>query len=281
MRLRAALENLADNAVKFTERGRVAMTVARRARAAQAPRIDFRFTDSGIGLSARKIKRCSSVSRRQRDDRAALWRRRARARVRASGSRRRWAATSRLRAGRAGQHVSSHRDWSSSTARDQRRRAAPQRRRDEALRVLCAEDNPYARIVLNTVLAELGHAVDFAGTGEAAVAAVERGRHDLVLMDVTLPGMDGLAATRAIRALNGPAAHVAIIGISGRSEPRDAQTALAAGMNAFLVKPVSPAVLAEAIAALARGLTLAPGFASSTIRTTSAMMRLSSKSFGV
>ena len=56
------------------------------------------------------------------------------------------------------------------------------------LRVLCAEDNPYARVVLNTILTELGHRVDFAGTGEAAVAAVERGGYDLVLMDVTLPG---------------------------------------------------------------------------------------------
>ena len=67
--------------------------------------------------------------------------------------------------------------------------------------MLCAEDNPYARVVLNTILIELGHRVDFAGTGEAAVAAVNRGGYDLVLMDVTLPGMDGLAATRAIRAL--------------------------------------------------------------------------------
>ncbi len=83
------------------------------------------------------------------------------------------------------------------------------------LRVLCAEDNPYARVVLNTILTELGHRVDFAGTGETAVAAVGRGSYDLVLMDVTLAGMDGLAATRAIRALEGEAAGVPIIGISG------------------------------------------------------------------
>ena len=71
-----------------------------------------------------------------------------------------------------------------------------------SLHVLCAEDNPYARVVLNTILVELGHRVDFAGSGEAAVAAVNRGGYDLVLMDVTLPGLDGLAATRAIRALH-------------------------------------------------------------------------------
>ena len=117
----------------------------------------------------------------------------------------------------------------------------------ERLRVLCAEDNPYARVVLNTILTELGHRVDFAGTGEAAVAAVERGGYDLVLMDVTLPGMDGLAATRAIRALEGDAARVPIIGISGRTDKRDEEAALAAGMNAFLAKPVSPAALAQVV----------------------------------
>ena len=95
--------------------------------------------------------------------------------------------------------------------------------------MLCAEDNPYARVVLNTILVELGHRVDFAGTGDAAIAAVNRGGYDLVLMDVTLPGMDGLAATRAIRALQGDAAHVPIIGISGRTEAADQKAALAAG----------------------------------------------------
>ena len=61
-------------------------------------------------------------------------------------------------------------------------------------------------MVLNTILTELGHRIDFAGTGEAAVAAVDGGGYDLVLMDVTLPVMDGLAATGAIRALRGAAA---------------------------------------------------------------------------
>ena len=116
------------------------------------------------------------------------------------------------------------------------------------LRVLCAEDNPYARVVLNTILTELGHRVDFAGTDEAAVAAVQRGGYDLVLMDVTLPGMDGHAATRAIRALAGETGGVPIVGISGRTDARDEEAALAAGMNAFLAKPVSPAALAQVVA---------------------------------
>ena len=129
--------------------------------------------------------------------------------------------------------------------------ARPAASRSRRLRVLCAEDNPYGRVVLNTILRELGHRVDFVGTGEAAVAAVARGEHDVVLMDVTLPGIDGIEATRRIRALPAPAGRIPIIGISGRTEPRDAAAALAAGMNAYLRKPASPAELNEALRAAA------------------------------
>ena len=108
--------------------------------------------------------------------------------------------------------------------------------------------NSIIYVVLNTILTELGHRVDFAGTGEATVAAVNRGGYDLVLMDVTLPGMDGLAATRAIRALTGEAARIPVIGISGHTDARDEDAAISAGMNAFLAKPVSPAALAQLVA---------------------------------
>ena len=113
--------------------------------------------------------------------------------------------------------------------------------------MLCVEDNPYSRVVLSAVLGELGHRVSFAGSGEAAVEAVAKNRHDIVLMDVALAGIDGIEATRRIRALPQPAGRIPIIGVSGRTEAGDAAAAKAAGMDAYLRKPASPAELYEAL----------------------------------
>ena len=117
-----------------------------------------------------------------------------------------------------------------------------------ALNILCVEDNPYGRVVMNAILTELGHRVDFAGSGETAVEAVLRGGPDVVLMDITLAGIDGFEATRRIRALPGAAATAPVIGISGRTGASEADAAIAAGMNAYLTKPVSPRVLADTLA---------------------------------
>jgi CheY-like chemotaxis protein len=249
VRLRAALENLADNAVKFTEHGRVAMTVS----AAPGPRkrhtIAFDVTDSGIGLSRPEIARLfrpfAQASGRvaQRYGGAGLGLVFVRRLAKAMGG----DLTVESRPG-AGSTFRLSVTLAAAPAQSTQRSRSARSGATKTLRVLCAEDNPYARAVLKTVLTELGHTVDFAGSGEAAVAAVAGGGHDLVLMDVTLPGMDGLAATRAIRALGGP--RVPVIGISGRGEARDRDAALAAGMNAFLVKPVSPAELSDTIASL-------------------------------
>jgi CheY-like chemotaxis protein len=116
--------------------------------------------------------------------------------------------------------------------------------------VLCAEDNPYGRVVMNTILTELGHRADFVENGEAAVKAAANAVYDVILMDAALPLIDGLEATRRIRALPGAAAQTPVIGISGRTEGGEA-AARAAGMNAYFTKPVSPGKLAEALSRLA------------------------------
>jgi CheY-like chemotaxis protein len=118
-----------------------------------------------------------------------------------------------------------------------------------SLAVLCVEDNPYGRVLLNTILAELGHRADFVGTGAAAVEAVAHGSYDVVLMDVTLPDFDGVEATRRIRALPGRAGRVPIIGVSGRANAE--ATGRAAGMDGYLTKPLSPSALTQVLGSVA------------------------------
>lgn len=249
LRLRAALENLADNAVKFTHQGKVTFAAAAEQIKQGRVRLVFSFTDDGIGISAGELKQ--------------LFRPFAQASVRISklygGAGLGLSLVKRLAQAMGGDlsvtsnkgHGSTFRlsvlvDSLQTTAAAQRqdRQPAPAR----TLSILCAEDNPYGRVVMNTILGELGHRVDFAETGEAVVAAVERGGYDVVLMDVTLGGVSGIEAARRIRALPGMAGRTPIIGISGRGESGDEAAARAVGMNFYFVKPVSPRKLAQALA---------------------------------
>jgi CheY-like chemotaxis protein len=101
---------------------------------------------------------------------------------------------------------------------------------------------------MKTIIAELGHTIDFVESGEAAVKAAARNGYDAVLIDITLSGLDGIEATRRIRALPGKAGKVKVIGISGRDDRGTEQAALGAGMNFYFTKPISPSRLAAALA---------------------------------
>ncbi len=111
--------------------------------------------------------------------------------------------------------------------------------------MLSVEDNPFGRVVLNAILTELGHQTEFIGQGEAAPDRIAQGSFDAVLMDMVLPGIDGIEAIRRIRALEPPYGRIAVVGVSGRGDEETA--AREAGADAFLVKPVSPRALATAL----------------------------------
>ena len=117
-----------------------------------------------------------------------------------------------------------------------------------ALRILVAEDNPVNQLLIEAVLTRLGHHCEIVDNGRAAVARAGQGAHDLVLMDVQMPEMDGLAATHAIRALPGPAGRVPIVAMTANALVEDRQRCLLAGMNDYLSKPIDLHALAAVIA---------------------------------
>jgi len=249
VRLRAALENLIDNAVKFTEAGGVALQVTPMRGTKARVGVAFAISDSGIGLTLAEIKRLfrpfsqANVSIASRFGGAGLGLSSVKHLARSMGGdikvapRRGGGATFTLT-------VSLNRATTGKAAgTDAGAAAAPDQ--VPPLRVLSVEDNPFGRVVLNTILSELGHQAEFIGRGEAATERIAQGTFDVVLMDMVLPGIDGIEAIRRIRALGPPHGRIAIIGVSGRGD--DEAASLAAGADAFLLKPVSPRALATAL----------------------------------
>jgi CheY-like chemotaxis protein len=101
--------------------------------------------------------------------------------------------------------------------------------------VLLAEDNPVNALLAKTLLRREGCAVETAASGDEAVASMARARYDLVLMDMRMPGMDGLAATRAVRALGDD---TPIVALTANAFAEDRRACLDAGMNGHLAKPI-------------------------------------------
>ena len=120
--------------------------------------------------------------------------------------------------------------------------AALQARRQ---RVLLVEDDAMNRLVARELLAEFPVEVDEADDGEKAVEAATGGSYALILMDLQLPGIDGLAATRAIRAR---APKVPILALTANAFDEDRERCLAAGMNDFIAKPILPERFHEVLA---------------------------------
>jgi two-component system, sensor histidine kinase len=252
VRLRAALENLIDNAVKFTAQGVVRLDAQARRAARGQQKLIVTVSDSGIGLTPVEIERLflpfaqANVDIARRYGGAGLGLVTVKYLARAMGG----DLTVTSTPGRGAKFCFTALLPVAAAAAEQQKHSGPMSAPARRLKMLCAEDNPYGRVILNTILTELGHRADFVGSGGDAVEAVARGGYDAVLMDVTLPGLDGLEAARRIRALGSHAGRTPIIGISGRSEPGDETAARAAGMDAYLRKPISPSALNEAIAAV-------------------------------
>ena len=260
VRLRAALENLIDNAVKFTGTGGVALkaTPVRGGKGNVKGGIKgnkgrvgvaFAISDSGIGLTLSEIRRLfrpfsqANVSIASRFGGAGLGLSSVKQLARTMGgdivvTPRRGGGTTFTLTVTFVPAKGSKADGSGNGNDLSVEHAPP-------LRVLSVEDNPFGRVVLNTILSELGHQAEFIGRGETATERIAQGTFDAVLMDMVLPGIDGVEAIRRIRGLGPPLGRIAIIGVSGRGD--DEEASRAAGADAFLLKPVSPRALATAL----------------------------------
>ncbi|GEM_PF-63192 len=252
-KLSQVLLNLIGNALKFTEQGSVAVAV----RCADdhrdaAPLLEFEISDSGCGIPAAEQALLFDAFYQSGS-----------AHRRAGGTGLGLAICKRLVQGMGGEIGVDSQPGAGSRfhfcARFEPGDAAALARADaelaspptaaRPLRLLLVEDNEVNAIVVESLLEKMGHAVQRAGSGEEAVASVAAGDFDALLMDISLPGIDGIEATRQIRA---GGARLPVLAMSAHVFHNEITAVLDAGLDGFVAKPVSPERLAEALEEVVR-----------------------------
>jgi CheY-like chemotaxis protein/HPt (histidine-containing phosphotransfer) domain-containing protein len=247
-RLRQILFNLVGNAIKFTEAGWVRIEVTALGEAAGRRRLRIAVTDTGIGIAPEA--RATLFREFTQADRSIT--------RRFGGTGLGLAISKRIAeamGGAIGVDSTPGRGstfWIEVAFPPAKGPVVAASARTEVpvppLRILLAEDNPVNQQVARGLLGRRGHVVDVVADGAAAVDAVRAHTYDVVLMDVHMPRMDGIEATRAIRRLPGDKGRVPILALSASAMGSEAASAQAAGMDGALPKPIDPLLLASVLA---------------------------------
>ncbi|WP_291913452.1 response regulator [Limnohabitans sp.] len=251
LRLRQILFNVLGNAIKYTDQGHVELRV-RRESLVDGVQWQIDIADTGIGMSEATQQGLferfhwgdASLTRKQSGSGLGLEISRSLARLMGGEL----SARSQLGQGSVFT-LSLKTPWSALSAahvtapapsEDVHRAPAPldPAPASEPLRVLVAEDHPVNRKVVGLLLQSMGHQVSFAEDGQQALTQASQSDFDLVLMDIHMPVMDGLSSARHIRALPGERGQVPIVALTADVMNDAADQAMAAGMNAFLSKPL-------------------------------------------
>lgn len=256
LRLRQILFNVVGNAIKYTDQGQVDIRVSRTSNF-EGVQWQIDIADTGIGMSEsiqQGLFECfhwgdASLTRKQSGSGLGLEISRSLARLMGGelsassqlgqGSvftlriKTPWSALSALRAPASGSGAPRAPDPVDSSSPS------------EPLRVLVAEDHPVNRKVVGLLLQSMGHQVSFAEDGQQALTQASQTDFDLVLMDIHMPVMDGLSSARQIRALPGARGQVPIVALTADVMNDAAEQAMAAGMNAFLSKPLQKTQLQD------------------------------------
>jgi PAS domain S-box-containing protein len=245
VRLRQALFNLVGNAVKFTERGSVTV----RCTSPRAGFLRFEVIDTGVGIPAEAQDR---IFQRFDQGDASTTRK-------FGGSGLGLAITKKLAEMMSGAVGFSSEEglgsnfWLEIEAPVAEAVAETYESLEpvlDGLRVLVVEDNATNRMIATKLLESLGAQVATAADGYLGVEAAETGDFHLILMDVQMPGIDGLEAARRIRALGGAAAQVPIVALTANVLAHQRRSYLDAGMDGVVGKPISPGTLLREIARL-------------------------------